>query len=161
MFEKAQALRTYAPEAAIDLWSHHFPFFAAFTAWKVLPPWHTFVCRWSEKLEDFLALIDVRVTFKNRFLLEHLAEDASDTPHVDRWSVAFESQKQLGRPVPSCDDKTGIVSDRFSVALSRLWRRTFVVARKTEVGNLKDPPVGYQDVCCLHVTVQNVRLCNC
>lgn len=75
------------------------------------------------------------------------ARDSPCAPHVDCRGVASKAEKQFGWTVPACHDESGVVTDCIAVASTRLWGHTFVMARKTEVGDLEDASVVDEDVC--------------
>lgn len=83
-------------------------------------------------------------------------ENVPYTPHVDSRRIFFHGEQKLWWPVPSGDDKTGIVSHGFAVALPWLRHYAFIVAGKTEIGDLQDTGVGNEDIGGFHVAVENM-----
>lgn len=100
--------------------------------------------------------MEVALPCKNRLALEHLTKDATGTPHVDGWSVAAQLQEQLRRAVPSSDNEGCVISFRLAIALASLRHGLIVMAGETEVCNLQASTVVDEEVCGLHVAVENV-----
>ena len=58
--------------------------------------------RWcAAKLKDDVELVDVILAAEQRPALDHLGQDAPDTPHVYRWAVSLRDTP--GRPTVSAD----------------------------------------------------------
>jgi hypothetical protein len=95
----------------------------------------------TNKLEDLFTLINVGMSFQDRFEFKHLSKDTSHTPHVNGRRVSFEGEQQLRRAIPPSDHETGILS--YSLAIPSSWhgRRTIVMPSQTKIGNLKYPSV--------------------
>ena len=60
---------------------------------------------WSAQiLTNELNLIFSVSSWKERFSLQHLSKDASNTPHVNRGSIMVCAEKKLRSSIPSCSD---------------------------------------------------------
>jgi hypothetical protein len=140
-------------KALVDITPLLLPFLDSFAARQGRPARHVRFVRWADELEDSNTLIDICATFEDGLSFEHLSKDAAsfrqlnssskfmqldlpNSPHVDRRSVLLEREKQLWWAVPPRDNETSVVSHRFAIAFSWLWRQAFVVPGKTEVCNL-------------------------
>lgn len=145
-------------EAGVDVASFGGPLAYAFAARELRPAWHGVFVRRADELEDDLSLIEIGFAFQDRAALKKLSEDAASAPHVYCWRVAAELEKKLGRTVPSCYDKSGVVADCVAIAAARTWCRSFVVSRKTKVSYLQLTLVGDEDVGSFHISVEDMRL---
>lgn len=145
-------------EAGVDVASFGGPLAYAFAARELRPAWHGVFIGRADELEDDLGLVEVSFTFEDRAALKELCEDTASAPHVYCWRVATELEEKLWWSVPSCYDKSGIIANCVAIAAAWTWCRSFVVSRKAKVSYLQLAFVGDEDVGCLHISVENVRL---
>mmetsp|Transcript_21541 Transcript_21541/g.63260 ORF Transcript_21541/g.63260 Transcript_21541/m.63260 type:complete len:290 (+) Transcript_21541:74-943(+) len=108
---------------------------------------HVVAARRPEDLADLFDHIERRVAREDGLASEHLAEDASKAPQINRGAVGERAHQYLGRAVPACGDiigHDGIVVDVEGVVgllgvrpLSR--RRQVVLGREQRAS---EPKVG-------------------
>lgn len=58
----------------------------------------------SKRTEDAEELVNLAIAREERITCQHLSEDATQTPDVDRSGVVSGAQQNLGRSVPQGDD---------------------------------------------------------
>ena len=75
--------------------------------------------RRATQVEDERHLLSLGRACENGLVLAQLGEEATDGPHVDRRTVAFRAQQQLGRAIPQRDDAIRVPTALVLVARPR------------------------------------------
>lgn len=123
---------------------------------QVVPTWHVGVGRRAHQLENTMALIKIRLPLQDGLSFEHLSENTSHTPHVNRRRVPPQGKQQLRRTIPPRHNKTGIIPHSVSIPITRQRGLTLVVPCKPKVSNLEDALIRNQEIRSLHISMQDM-----
>lgn len=64
----------------------------------------------TELLKDLLKLVLLGLAWEHRLKRDHLHEDATNAPDIDRRGVGLRPQEDIRRTVPQCNDLVSVVS---------------------------------------------------
>ena len=96
------------------------------------------------KPEDFVQLVNLRVTREQRLSCGHLSKDAAHTPDIHRSGVGTRPEEDFRGSVPQSDDFVGVRAQRHIESTSQ-----------TKVSQLHSTALVHQQVLRLQVAVQN------
>jgi hypothetical protein len=154
--QQRQCLRTEFAEDMSERRLLRVPLVDAVAARQLAPARHSFI-RWrADQVENQVSLVQIRVSGQDGLLFEHFAKDTTHTPQIHGSRVFAQLKQQLGWAIPSRDNQGGIFSCGFTSSAPWSRRIVFVGTGQPEIGNLQYPSVVDEQVCCLHVAVQDL-----
>lgn len=110
------------------------------------------LARRADNVEYVIELIEIVLARKQRLVVEHLGEYASDRPHVYGLVVALRVEHDLGRTIPTRRHVLGQEARVIVVGIGD--------ARQPEVAYLQVAVRVQQQIARLEVTMQHVRRMN-